>query len=204
MSATGRISPPTQRGRFVRLEPLTLAHASGLLRAGDEATFDYMPGRPPTWDLDGMRAYIASLLALGRHLALALIDTETNAPIGTSSYADIRPEHRGLEIGYTWISPSARGGVANAEMKRLMLAHIFESDVFEGGPAIRVMLKTDQLNLRSQRAMEKIGATREGVLRNHLIMPDGRVRHSVVYAITIEDWAGVRDILDARINASGS
>ena len=135
--------------------------------------------------------------------ALALIDTKTNAPIGTSSYADIRPEHRGLEIGYTWISPRVRGGAANAEMKRLMLAHVFETDVFEGGPAIRVMLKTDELNLRSQRAMEKIGAKREGVLRNHLIMPSGRVRHSAVYSITIEDWAGVRDILDARIADSG-
>jgi len=186
-------------GRFVRMEPLSLDHAPGLLDAGDDETFEYMPGRPRTWDLTGMQRYVDELLANERHLALVLIDKATDAPIGTSSYADIRPEHRGLEIGYTWISPSVRGGVANAEMKRLMLAHVFETDVFESGPAIRVMLKTDELNTRSQRAMDKLGAKREGVMRNHLIMPSGRVRHSAIYSITIEDWPRVRTGLDERI-----
>ncbi len=182
------------------MEPLALRHAPGLLGAGDEATFEYMPGRPPTWDLPGMERYIESLLSLEHHLALVLIDKETDTPIGSSSYADIRDEHRGLEIGYTWISPAYRGGVANAEMKRLMLGHVFETDVFDSGPAIRVMLKTDELNTRSQRAIENIGAKREGVLRNHLVMPDGRIRHSAVYSITIEDWPEVRAGIDDRLS----
>jgi len=198
------IEPVSLDGRFVRMEPLSLGHAPGLLDAGDDATFDYMPGRPLTWDLAGMRRYIEELLSNERHLALVLIDKSTDAPIGTSSYADIRPEHRGLEIGYTWIGPAYRGGVANAEMKRLMLAHALDTDVFEPGPAIRVMLKTDDLNIRSQRAMEKLGAQREGVMRNHLIMPSGRVRHSAIYSITIEDWPGVRDRLDERISIATS
>lgn len=199
-----RFEAPSLVGRFVRMEPLSLDHAPGLLASGDEDTFAYMPGRPPTLDLPGMESYIRELLAIERHAALVLIDAESGSPVGTSSYADITPQHRGLEIGYTWISPRLRGGVANAEMKRLMLGHVFENDVFPGGPAIRVMLKTDELNARSQRAMEKIGATREGVLRNHLIMPDGRVRQSAVYSITIEDWASIKERLDDRIRGADS
>ena len=195
---------PRLQGRFLRLEPLAPTHGADLLAAGDPETFEFMPAHPRTWDERGVRAYIEDLLARGRHTALAVIDRASGRAIGSSSYADIRTEHRGLEIGYTWIGAAYRGGVANAEMKRLMLAHVFETDVFPGGPAIRVMLKTDELNIRSQRAMEKIGARREGVLRNHLIMPSGRVRHSAVYSVTVEDWTGVRTRLDARIAGAES
>lgn len=82
-----------------------------------------------------------------------------------------------------------------------MLAHVFENRVFPKGPAMRVMLKTDRLNECSQRAIERIGAVREGLLRNHMIMPDGRVRDTVMYSIIDIEWPAVRDGLDTRLAA---
>ncbi len=188
-------------GRFVRLEPLSLDHAVGMLLAADEDTFGYMPTRPDQWDTGGFRQYIERLIRLPSHQAYAVISKDNGRVIGSSSFAEIRPEHRGLEIGYTWLSPAERGGAANPEMKRLMLAHAFEAGVFPGGPAIRVMLKTDRLNERSQRAIERVGAVREGVLRSHMVMPDGRLRDTVVYSIIDIEWPAVREGLDARLAA---
>lgn len=129
----------------------------------------------------------------------------TGEVLGMTSYLDIRPEHRTLEIGWTFIAPAHRGTRTNPEMKRLLLAHAFDTPIFPptsrhaGGGALRVCLKTHHLNTRSQRAMAKLGARHEGTLRNLIIMPDGSSRHSVYFSIIAEEWPAVRAGLDRRL-----
>lgn len=106
---------------------------------------------------------------------------------GSTRYGDIRAAHGGLEIGWTWLHPRWHGSGVNRRMKRLLLAHAFETLGME-----RVQLKTDILNTRSQRAIEKLGAVREGVLRRHMRRPDGSMRDTVMYSVTREEWADVR------------
>ncbi len=122
----------------------------------------------------------------------ATVENESGRAIGSTRYFDIRPEHRGLEIGWTWLGVAHQRTAANTECKRLLLVHAF--DVLG---ALRVQLKTDARNLRSQRAIERIGAVREGVLRAHMILPDGFVRDSVMYSITRADWPAVKSKLEA-------
>jgi RimJ/RimL family protein N-acetyltransferase len=115
--------------------------------------------------------------------------------IGTSSFMDIRPAHRGVEIGATFLRPEARSGAANPESKLLMLAHAFERC------AVRVELITDLRNLRSQAAIAKLGAVREGVLRRERITWTGHVRDSVIFSITDSEWPQVRAGLERRLAA---
>ena len=119
---------------------------------------------------------------------------ETGRAIGITCFLDIRPAHRALEIGFTWLGRTWQGGAANPEAKLLQLRHAFE--VLE---AVRVQLKTDLRNLQSQHAIEKLGAVREGVLRKQMVLPDGHVRDTVMYAITDDEWPRVRDGLEARL-----
>ena len=111
-----------------------------------------------------------------------------------TTYLDIRPEHRGLEIGMTWYAPSARGTKVNPEAKLLLLEHAFERL-----DAIRVQLKTDQRNVQSQRAIAKLGAVYEGTLRNHMIFESGYIRNTVMYSITPEEWPSVKQGLLDRL-----
>lgn len=106
---------------------------------------------------------------------------------GSTRYGDLRPAHAGLEIGWTWLHPRWHGSGVNRRMKLLLLAHAFGPLGME-----RVQIKTDILNTRSQRAIEKLGAVREGVLRRHLRRPDGTMRDTVMYSVIREDWPGVR------------
>jgi RimJ/RimL family protein N-acetyltransferase len=107
---------------------------------------------------------------------------------------DIRPKHMGLEIGTTWIGRAHQGTKVNPESKLLLLAHAFERLGCE-----RVQLKTDGRNLQSQHAIEKLGAVKEGVLRKHMIMPDGFVRDTVMYSIVAAEWPDVKRGLEARL-----
>ena len=126
------------------------------------------------------------------HLALAAPDQQPfvievgGALAGSTRYGELRPEHAGLEIGWTWLAPRWHGSGVNRRMKLLLLAHAFGVLGME-----RVQLKTDHLNLRSQRAIEGLGATREGVLRRHLRRPDGTWRDTVMYSLIREDWPEV-------------
>lgn len=106
---------------------------------------------------------------------------------GSTRLGDIRAAHAGLEIGWTWLHPRWHGSGVNRRMKRLLLEHAFEEMGME-----RVQLKTDLLNTRSQRAIEGLGAVREGVLRSHLRRPDGTMRDTVMYSVTRAEWPGVR------------
>jgi len=116
-----------------------------------------------------------------------------NELTGSTSYLELRPAHSGLEIGGTWLHPRWHGSGVNGRMKRRMLAHAFEKMGME-----RVQIKTDILNTRSQRAIEKLGAVREGVLRSHMRRPDGTMRDTVMYSVTRGEWPGVRARLEGR------
>jgi N-acetyltransferase len=188
------VQPTTLTGRVVRLEPLSLAHAAGLFAAASPELFALSPQQPDPWTVDGMRAEIASVLSHRDSVAFAIVHLETGAPIGRTTYMDIRPAHRGLEIGRTWIAAAHQGTAVNPECKLLMLRHAFETL-----GALRVQLKTDARNVRSQRAIAKLGAVREGVLRKHMVLGDGVVRDTVMFSITDDEWPAVKAGLVARL-----
>lgn len=191
------IEPVTLSGNVVRLEPLSLVHATGLLNTGQElATWDYMPVNPCR-SMDTMRRWISATLdeqAAGACIPFTIVELMGGRVIGSTRYQNIMRKDCGLEIGWTWLAPEARRSAVNTECKYLLLRHAFEVLA-----AIRVQLKTDSRNLRSQRAIERLGAIKEGTLRNHMIMPDGYFRHSVFYSILDGEWPQVKVSLEAKM-----
>ncbi|ABF46388.1 GCN5-related N-acetyltransferase [Deinococcus geothermalis DSM 11300] len=143
--------------------------------------------------LDSPASYQAALDAPDQ---LPFVVEVGGALAGSTRYGDIRAAHRGLEIGWTWLHPRWHGSGVNRRMKRLLLAQAFEELGME-----RVQLKTDILNTRSQRAIEKLGAVREGVLRRHLRRPDGSMRDTVMYSVTREEWPEVKARLSSVAGA---
>lgn len=121
-----------------------------------------------------------------------IIDQATNQVVGSTRFLDISSQHRQLEIGSTWLTPSVWRTRMNTECKYLLLKHCFE--VLE---TIRVQIKTDRRNVQSQRAIERLGAVKEGVLRRHRILPDGYVRDTVYYSVIDEEWPAVKARLEA-------
>lgn len=188
------VEPVTLRNGAVTLEPLENRHAPDLQAALDDHVFDFMPMRSSVKTLNEVRRYVEFQQNRPSTIAFAVIDNTTGRAIGSTSYMSIRSEHRGLEIGSTWITKNARGTKVNPAMKHLMLAHAFDTL-----GAIRVELKTDARNLRSRSAILKLGAMFEGILRHHLIMPDGHLRDTAMYSITRDAWAGVDAGLRARL-----
>jgi RimJ/RimL family protein N-acetyltransferase len=191
------VKPVTLNGRWVRLEPLSEAHVPDLTAAGDsDEIWRYMLyGR--VRDETGMLNWVRTLLewqARGSDLPFAVIHLETGRAVGATRYMDIRPAHRGLEIGGTWYSVNYQRTAVNTECKYLLMRHAFE--VLK---CIRVQLKTDLRNERSQRAIERIGAMREGVLRNHMITPEGYIRSSVMYSVIDSEWAQVKHKLEEKL-----
>ncbi|MDR3636031.1 MAG: GNAT family protein [Isosphaeraceae bacterium] len=185
------VNPVVLSGRLVRLEPLSLDHVPDLAEAGrDEAVWPLMPYGTIT-TVAQMAGFVREALAQPSDRPFAVIHRPDGRAIGSTRYLDIRPRHRGLEIGGTWYAPSHQRTGVNTECKYLLLRHAFEAL-----GCIRVQLKTDQRNERSQRAIERLGAVREGVLRSHVIMPDGYRRASVMYSIIDEEWPGVRARLE--------
>lgn len=189
---------PTLPGTHLRLEPLHPDHADALFDAATPDTFQYHLNAPEAWTRPAFRDFIARLIAIPHRVTLAMIDLQPgpthNLPIGSSAFMEIRPEHRGLEIGATWISPAHRGTRINPQAKLLMLAHAFDTL-----GAIRVQLKCDARNTHSQNAIAKLGATREGTLRHHMIAPDGHKRDTVYFSILAEQWPTVRANLERRL-----
>ncbi|MFH1475233.1 MAG: GNAT family protein [Chloroflexota bacterium] len=192
------VMPVTLVGRRVRMEPLEHSHLPGLVAAGaDPATWTWMPA--PLTDEASMGAWVEDALGArdaGVEVPFATIDAATGRVLGSTRFMSIAPAHRRLEIGWTWLTPAAHGTGANTEAKLLMLEHAFERLA-----AMRVEFKTDARNVRSRAALAGIGGTFEGVFRRHLLMASGRVRDSAWYAVTDEDWPGVRDRLRARLAA---
>jgi RimJ/RimL family protein N-acetyltransferase len=183
------IKPVTLYGRSVRLEPLTHAHAPDLTEAGqDESIWKYMRYGLVNNEarMHDLIAYQLEEQAAGTDLPFAVIHLATGKAIGMTRYMDIQPRNRALEIGGTWYGVAYQRTGVNTECKFLLLRHAFE-DL----GCIRVQIKTDLRNERSQRAIERIGAVREGVLRDHMILPDGAVRSSVYYSILAREWPQV-------------
>jgi RimJ/RimL family protein N-acetyltransferase len=194
--------PATIAGPHVRLEPLARRHAAELFEAGrDESIWRYMPRPVPraVGDVESMIDEALAEAGAGRQVPFAIIALQRGRAVGSTRYLDIRREHRGLEIGWTWLAAAAQRTAVNTECKYLLLRHAFEAL-----GAIRVQLRTDLRNLRSQRAIERIGATREGVFRQERIMWDGYLRDSVFFSVLDGEWPAVKAKLEARLAAGGS
>jgi N-acetyltransferase len=191
MKAPGRA---VLEGRYVRLEPLEERHRDDLLAAAaqDPATFRYM-GSDLSAGGGAWPAYLAEALRAD-FVAWATVDAATNRAVGSTRFGDIAPEHGRVEIGWTWIAPSHQRTAANTEAKLLQLTYAFD----ELG-ATRVALKTDGRNLRSQAAIERLGAVREGVLRRHIRMPDGFMRDTVYFSILADEWPAAKARLEKRL-----
>jgi RimJ/RimL family protein N-acetyltransferase len=178
-------------GRLVSLEPLARTHEAGLREAARETEiWRWMPVR-----LTEDAAFDAWLEAALAEPAFATVDNANGKPLGSTRFMALRPEHRSLEIGHTWLAPAAWGTGANVEAKLLMLEHAFE----RLGCA-RVEFKTDERNERSRGALEALGARLEGVHRKHMVVPysDG-VRNSAYYSIVDDEWPDVKSRLEARL-----
>jgi N-acetyltransferase len=192
------VTPVTLAGSRVRLEPLERSHLAGLVAAGaDPATWTWM--HAPLTDEASMCSWMEEAIRnrdAGAEVPFATVDATTGRVLGSTRFMSIAPAHRRLEIGWTWLAPSAHGTGANTEAKRLMLEHAFEQL-----GAMRVEFKTDARNDRSRAALAGIGATFEGVFRRHQLMGSGRVRDSAWFAVVDEDWPLVRERLRARLAA---
>jgi RimJ/RimL family protein N-acetyltransferase len=145
-----------------------------------------------------MAAHIRESIACrptGATYPFAVIHLPTGRAVGSTSYLDIQPQNRALEIGGTWYAPPFQRTGVNTECKFLLLQHAFEQL-----GCLRVQFKTDLRNERSQRALERIGAMKEGLLRKNLTMPDGYQRSSVVYSILDDEWPAVRARLERMLS----
>jgi len=184
-------------GKHVRLEPMTEAHVHALAEIGVGQSFwNFMLYGDMNSEGD-MRAWVKDILgraSKGTDVPFVVIHLASGCVAGATRYLNIAPHDYGLEIGGTWYGPEFQRTVVNTECKYLLLKHAFETL-----SAIRVQLKTDSRNERSQKAIERIGAQREGVLRNHMILPDGYRRHSVFYSIIDSEWPDVKKRLEEML-----
>lgn len=196
MASQSWVLPVVLEGSRVRLEPLELRHLDDLVAVGlDPAIWIWTLARPS--DRDGLRAWLDAALvnaAAGAEVPFATIDLTSGLAIGSSRFLNIVPEHRRLEIGWTWIGTAFQRTGANREAKLLQLAHAFD-DL----GASRVEFKTDSRNEKSRAALLGIGATFEGIFRNHMIMPSGPLRHSAYYSVVVEEWPAVRARLESLL-----
>lgn len=192
------VEPITLVGNYVRLEPLSEAHISDLAKVGlDERIWQYMRyGRIETsHQLANWVRELLELQAQKTDLPFAVIYQANGCAIGSTRYLNIDHEDRSLEIGGTWYGLDYQGTMVNTESKYLLLKHAFEVL-----GCVRVWFKTDSRNFRSQHAIEKLGAVKEGVLRNHMILSDGYLRDSVMYSILPQEWPEVKLKLEHRLS----
>jgi N-acetyltransferase len=187
------------KGRLVVVEPLGPEHEDDLWEAArDEAVWRWLPIERPA-DREAFHSWLEDALArrhAGLDIPFAVVDRASGKAIGSTRYLTLRPEHRGLEIGWTWNASSAWGTGANAEAKLLLLRHAFETL-----DCLRVEFKTDALNERSRAALEALPARFEGIFVKHMLVRDGAVRDSAYYAITDDEWPAVRANLERRLQA---
>ena len=190
------VQPIALEGHGIRLEPLTEAHHDGLAAASADGRLWelwYTSVPPP----EGMRAYLADALKAqseGRMLAWVVRDVASDAIVGATRYHDIVPAIDRVEIGYTWYAQSRQRTHVNTTCKLLLLAHAFDTL----GCKV-VGLRTDNFNFRSQRAIEGLGAKKDGVIRHHAARRDGTVRDTVIYSILAAEWPDVRRHLGLRL-----
>ena len=192
------VKPVTLTGKVVRLEPLSEAHVPGLAAVGmNDEIWRWLPYGVMKKEED-IRGWVREMLrraANGADKPFAVIHLASGRVAGATRYMDIHPKDYALEIGGTWYGVEFQRTGVNTEAKYLLLRHAFE-DL----KCIRVQIKTDLRNERSQKAIERIGAVREGVLRNNMIMPDGYYRSSVYYSILDNEWPAVKARLEEMMN----
>ncbi len=191
------LSAVTLTGRHVRLEPLAAGHVASLVRhAADDEVWTHFGGARMN-DEAALRARVESAqrdLAQGVALTFAVIDLGRAEAAGTTTYFDVSVPDRRLEIGSTWLGRAVWRTAINTEAKLLLLGHAFEVL-----GCLRVQLKTDIRNLRSQAAIERLGAVKEGVLRAHMRRRDGSQRDSVMYSIIADEWPAAKARLAERL-----
>ena len=190
------VAPVTLSDERIRLEPLGLQHVDGLKRAAaDGELWKIRVTSVP--DPDDTRGYVERALhafAEGHRLAFAVLDAPTGEVIGSSSYHDIVPAVDRLEIGYTWYAKSRQRSHVNASAKLLLMTHAFETL-----GARLVGWRTDNFNFASQRAIERLGARKDGVLRHHAVRRDGTIRDTVMYSMTAAEWPEAKAELESRL-----
>ena len=190
------LTPQVLQDEHVVLEPLRLDHVDGLERAAADGElwklwFTSVPAP------DGMRAYVEAALnaqADGKALPFAVRDRRDDAIVGSTRFCDFHPELPRVEIGYTWYAASRQRSPVNTACKHLLLAHAFEAL-----GCVAVQFCTDRYNHASQRAIERLGAQRDGILRSHRLRVDGSVRDTVAYSITAAEWPDVKRLLALKL-----
>ena len=191
------VDPVTLRGEGLSLEPLSQDHAQGLYNRGRYAPdWEFMP-RGCFIDLADARQWIDEATAARDQLPFAILETGKGKVVGSTRYLNIRSEHRSLEIGWTWLGQEWQRTGVNTRTKLLLLTHAFERLGCQ-----RVEFKTDARNKRSQLALERIGATREGVLRKHMIVQGNHARDSVYFSVIDLEWPEVKERLLALAERS--
>ena len=188
-------------GEKIKLVPLEQSHKDGLLKAASdgklwELWFTSVPSVP------NIDTYIKNALIQkqnGSEFPFVVLDKKSGEIIGSTRYYNLQPEHRRLEIGYTWYAKKYQRTGVNTECKALLLAYAFENL-----NCIAVQLVTDWHNLRSRAAISRLGAKQDGVLRNHRLNADGSYRDTVVFSITDQEWNGVKKSLEYEIEKYNS
>lgn len=192
---------PTRDSSLVRLRPLRQDDAPALVSAASDGALWELPFTvvPSATTVDTYVATALQGLTAGNVWPFAIVAVATDTIIGSTRFWKIDRKNRKLEIGHTWLAASWQGTLANTQAKLLLLQQAFDTMA-----CVRVQFTTDVMNLRSQRAIEKLGAVREGVVRHERIMPDGRKRNSVRYSIIDTEWPQVRARLQQRLNPGGA
>ncbi len=184
-------------GEKVRLEPLDFSHQEGLSQAiQDGRLWEVFVTRVP--QPDAVRGFIGKALAdyeKGLGLAFATIDKASNTVVGSTRYMKSDLHNKRTEIGSTFLARSYQRTGINTEAKLLMLEHAFETLNLN-----RVEFLTDYLNSKSRAAIARLGAKEEGILRNHMVMPDGRIRDTAIYSIIHNEWPGIKQHLYYQLN----
>ncbi len=190
------LRPATLENNVVRMEPMAAPHLDGLVRAADDADiWTYMPFGGAGRDFERYFGWLLGEFEAGRWIPYVVFDKQAGRPtcVGMSCYLNIAPRDNRAEIGGTWYNPSVHGTKLNPACKRLLLAHAFDAG------AERVEFKTDARNARSRAALRKLGASEEGILRHHMLLPDGSYRDSAYFSILRDEWPAVAAQLEKRI-----
>ncbi|MBI2726091.1 MAG: GNAT family N-acetyltransferase [Polaromonas sp.] len=182
----GFVDPVTLEARGVRLVPLALQHESGLAAAAADGELwklriTSVPGPQET------RSYIETALSTSNRLAFAVTDAETGEVLGSTSYHDVVANLKRVEIGYTWYAARCQRTHVNTTCKLLMLTHAFETLACN-----IVGWRTDNFNFASQKAIERLGARKDGVIRGHALRRDGTIRDTVMYSLSAGEWPEVK------------
>jgi len=190
------VEPVVLEGERVRLEPLARSHVDDLLLVAFDPTLWRWTLARPT-DRAGLEAWVEAALenrAAGTEMPFVTVDRASGRAVGSTRFMSIVPEHRRLEIGWTWLGGAYHRTGANREAKYLQLRHAFETL-----GANRVEFKTDALNERANPALLGIGATFEGAFRDHMVMPEGRLRTSNYYSVIAPEWPAVKARLETAL-----